>query len=77
MIDPILFSVDLGFMVLTIRWYGLLFVVGILAAAFYASWYVKRQDEDPDMVWDAILWILIAGIVGARIWYVIADIIGG
>ncbi len=77
MIDPILFSVDLGFTILTVRWYGLLFVIGILAAAAYASWYVKRKDEDPNLVWDAILWLLIAGIVGARIWYVIADLIGG
>ncbi|MEW5960576.1 MAG: prolipoprotein diacylglyceryl transferase [Chloroflexota bacterium] len=75
--DPILFSVDLGFTQLTVRWYGLLFVTGVLAAAFYASWYVRREDEDPEFVWDAMIWLLISGIVGARIWYVLADIIGG
>ena len=77
MIDPILFSLDLGFIQLTVRWYGILIVAGALAAAFYAAWYVKRQNEDPNIVWDAMIWLLISGIVGARIWYVVADIIGG
>lgn len=77
MIDPILFSLDLGFIQLTVRWYGILIVTGALAAAFYAAWYVRRQNEDPNIVWDAMIWLLISGIVGARIWYVVADIIGG
>lgn len=77
MIDPILFSIDLGFTELIIRWYGLLVVGGVLAAAFYASWYVKREGEDPNLVWDALIWLLISGIIGARLWYVAADIIGG
>lgn len=77
MIDPIIFSIDLGFTQLTVRWYGVLIVLGALAAAFYAAWYVKRRGYDPNIVWDAMIWILVSGIVGARIWYVIADIIGG
>ncbi len=77
MIDPILFSIDLGFTELTIRWYGLLVVSGVLTAAFYASWYVRREGADPNVVWDALIWLLISGIIGARLWYVIADIIGG
>ena len=76
-IDPILFEFDIGFTVLTVRWYGLLIVLGALAAAIYASWYVKRKGEDPNLIWDALIWILIAGIIGARLWYVVADIIGG
>lgn len=76
-IDPILFQYDLGFTVLTVRWYGLLIVLGALCGAFYGAWYVKRKEQDPNMIWDALIWILISGIVGARIWYVVADIIGG
>lgn len=77
MLDPILFSIDIGITQLTVRWYGLLIVLGAVAAASYAAWYVKRNDEDPNVVWDALIWLLISGIVGARIWYVVADIIGG
>jgi phosphatidylglycerol:prolipoprotein diacylglycerol transferase len=76
-IDPILFQLDLGFTVLTVRWYGLLIVLGALCAAWYAAWYVKRKGEDPNLIWDALIWILISGIIGARVWYVVADIIGG
>jgi phosphatidylglycerol:prolipoprotein diacylglycerol transferase len=76
-IDPILFELNIGFTVLTIRWYGLLIVLGALAAAYYAAWIVKRKGEDPNLIWDALIWLLISGIIGARIWYVVADIIGG
>jgi phosphatidylglycerol:prolipoprotein diacylglycerol transferase len=77
MLDPILFSIDIGITQLTVRWYGLLIVLGAVTAASYAAWYVRRNDEDPNIVWDALIWLLISGIVGARIWYVVADIIGG
>ena len=77
MLDPILFNINLGSVVIPIRWYGLLVVAGTLAAAFYASWYVKRRGYDSSIVWDGLIWILVSGIIGARIWYVIADIIGG
>lgn len=77
MIDPILFSLDLGFTQLTIRWYGLIIVTGALIAAYYVSWYIKRKGQDPNIAWDMLIWLLISGIIGSRIWYVTADIIGG
>ncbi len=77
MIDPIIFTINLGPISLPIRWYGVLIVLGSLAGAWYASWYFKRRDQDPEIVWDVLIWLLISGIIGARIWYVIADIIGG
>lgn len=77
MIDPIIFSINLGFTQLTVRWYGVLIVLGVLAGAFYAAWYVKRKGEDPNIIWDLLIWLLIFGIIGARLWYVINEIIGG
>ncbi|MFQ5575885.1 MAG: prolipoprotein diacylglyceryl transferase [Anaerolineae bacterium] len=77
MIDPILYVIRLGGIEIPIRWYGLLIVTGAVVGGWYAIWYVKRKREDPDIVWDAMIWLLISGIVGARIWYVVADIIGG
>lgn len=77
MLDPILYTFDFGSFQIPIRWYGLLVVAGALAGAWYAAWYFKRKGEDPNIVWDALIWLLISGIIGARIWYVVADIIGG
>ncbi|MCB0162941.1 MAG: prolipoprotein diacylglyceryl transferase, partial [Anaerolineae bacterium] len=75
MIDPIIFTLDIGFTQLTVRWYGVLIVLGVLAGAFYAAWYVKRKGEDPNIIWDLLIWLLIFGIVGARLWYVVNEII--
>jgi phosphatidylglycerol:prolipoprotein diacylglycerol transferase len=77
MLDPILYTINLGSIQIPIRWYGLLVVAGALAGAWYAAWYVKRKEGDPNLIWDALIWLLISGIIGARVWYVIADIIGG
>ena len=77
MLDPIIYTIRLGAIEIPIRWYGLLIVTGALAATWYVSWYIKRKGEDPNLAWDALIWLLISGIIGARIWYVVADIIGG
>ena len=77
MIDPILYTIRLGGFDFPIRWYGLLIVLGTLAGAWYATWYVKRKKGNPDMVWDVLIWLLLAGIVGARLGYVLADIFSG
>ena len=76
-IDPIIYTIRIGSIQLPIRWYGLLIVAGAIATAYYAAWYVKRRGKNPDLVWDAMVWLLISGIIGARAWYVINDIIGG
>ena len=53
-----------------LRWYGMLMLTAILAAATVASRYVSRQGEDPDNLWDMLFWILIPGFIGARLYYV-------
>ncbi len=77
MINPILYTIHLGSIQIPIRWYGLLIVTGALAGSFYAAWYVKRRGYNPDIVWDSLIWLLVSGIFGARIWYVLNDLIGG
>lgn len=76
-IDPIIFTIRLGAIQIPVRWYGVLIVTGAIVAAWYAAWYVKRRGQNPEVVWDIMVWLLISGIIGARIWYVVADIIGG
>ncbi len=60
-----------------IYWYGVLASVGIFLGAFYASKHFELEGEDPEPVWDALLWILIPALLGARLWYVLQAMLGG
>ena len=77
MIDPIIFTIRLGGFELPIRWYGVIIMTAVLVATWVATREIRRRGEDTEFVWDAMVWVLIAGIVGARLWYVINDILGG
>ncbi|NLE76836.1 MAG: prolipoprotein diacylglyceryl transferase [Chloroflexi bacterium] len=66
--DPILVRIG----PLAIRWYGLLVVTGVLAAAWLATVEARRRNEDPEHVWNALSLVLILGIIGARLYHVIS-----
>jgi len=53
-----------------IYWYGVLAALGIFLGAFYASKHVEGEGGDPETVWDALLWIMLPALLGARLWYV-------
>ena len=55
---------------LYIRFYGVLLISGAAAAAYLAGSMMKRTGRDPDVVWDALLWALGFGIIGARLYHV-------
>ena len=51
--------------------YGIMIGIGAIAG-FYLSLHVSRKDKlDTEYLWDCIVFGLIAGIIGARIYYVI------
>ncbi|HWQ84852.1 MAG TPA: prolipoprotein diacylglyceryl transferase, partial [Anaerolineales bacterium] len=50
--------------------YGLIIMGGAVLAAYLASREAKRRGYDPEIIWDALVWVLIAGIIGARIWHI-------
>ena len=56
---------------LFIHFYGILIMLGALAAAWLSTVEAKRRGQDPEVVWDALAWVLIAGIIGARIWHIL------
>jgi phosphatidylglycerol:prolipoprotein diacylglycerol transferase len=56
---------------LTIRFYGLLIMIGVLAALALATRQALLRNKDPDFIYDAFPWVLIAGVVGARIWHIL------
>jgi phosphatidylglycerol:prolipoprotein diacylglycerol transferase len=57
--------------VLNIRWYGVLIMVGALAGAWLATIEAKRRGQNPDEVWEILPWVLVAGIIGARLWHIL------
>lgn len=54
-----------------VRFYGIILMLGAVAAAFLAEREARRRNQDTEIVWDALLWLLIGGIVGARIWHIL------
>ncbi|MBI2333170.1 MAG: prolipoprotein diacylglyceryl transferase, partial [Chloroflexi bacterium] len=77
MIDPILFSFKLFNWQVTLTWYGLIVMSGVLIGAWFAEREVRRRGENGEVLIDAMVWAVIAGIVGARLWYVMNALIGG
>lgn len=55
---------------LKIYFYALVIISGALLGAFLASKEAKRRGYNPETIWDVLPWILIAGIIGARLWHV-------
>lgn len=55
---------------LTIHYYGIIIMIGVLLAAWLSSKLAVRMGQNPDLVWDVLPWVLIIGIIGARIWHI-------
>jgi len=73
MINPVIFSIG-GF---SLRWYGVIVMLGVIVASMMVERVLKQNGENSDTIWDALVWVLPIGIVGARIWYVVNAIAGG
>lgn len=55
----------------SVMWYGIIIVIGIIAAYFYVTFRGnKNEGLTDDDITDFCMVGVIAGIVGARIWYV-------
>lgn len=77
MIDPIIFSFKIGTISIVLRWYGILVMTGVFIGTWITSGEFKRQGENPDHIWDALIWMIPAGMLGARLWYVVNATLGG
>lgn len=77
MIDPVIFSFKLFNLQVTMTWYGVIVIMGVFVGAWIAEREVRRRGENGDAVIDATLFAVLAGVVGARLWYVGNAIIAG
>lgn len=53
-----------------VAYYGIILMLGAFAGAWLASREAKRRGLDPELVWDGLIWVLIGGVVGARLWHI-------
>jgi len=69
MLDPVIF--DIG--ALKITWFGLMLALGFFSA--YLTWLFagRRAGYDSNFAADLLLWIMVSGILGARLGYILAN----
>lgn len=53
-----------------IHFYGLIAMMGVLVATWLSLREAKRWGKDPAFIADVLPWMVIAGVVGARIWHI-------
>lgn len=70
-IDPVLLSIDLGFMHLDLRWYALAYVAGLVLGWRYMRRYARYPEAQlpPQAVDDFLLWATVAVVLGGRLGY--------
>src|SRR5713226_7235796 len=66
-IDPVIFYIG----PLALRWYGLMYVVGIVLGLWFIRGYTKRKGISQDKVYRILWWCVVAGLIGGRLYFVI------
>ncbi len=61
--------INLGF--ISIKWYSVLILIGVIIAMFIIIREAKRYDYSPEFVFNLLFWTIIVGIIGARLYYVV------
>ena len=77
MIDPVIYTFYVFGREFPLRWYGVIVMIGVIAASLVIERELNRRGERGDRIWDVLVWVLPAGIVGARLWYVLNATVGG
>ena len=77
MIDPVIFSREIFGITLTLRWYGVIVMTGVIIGSLIAERELRRRGENGERIWDALIWLLPIGILGARLWFVVNAVLGG
>ena len=77
MIDPVIFTIRLFGLEFPLRWYGVIVMTGVIVGSLIVEREIRRRGENGERIWDALLWVLPIGILGARLWFVVNATLGG
>lgn len=55
---------------LHLNFYGLIIMIGVIAAAVLAHFEAKRRQLPTEIIMDSLVWIVLGGIIGARLWHI-------
>lgn len=56
-----------------IAFYGVIIGIGVLSGVLMAVHVAKKENMDPDLVWDFAIYAIIFSIIGARVYYVVFE----
>jgi len=56
---------------LSIRWYGFLIALAVLLGVSLSQFLAKRRGINPDLLSDVAIWLVVAAIPSARLYYVL------
>jgi len=51
-------------------YYGLILMSGVVAGGWLASEIAPKFGQKREKTWDLIIWLIVGGIIGARLWHV-------
>jgi phosphatidylglycerol:prolipoprotein diacylglycerol transferase len=66
-IDPVI--VHIG--PVALRWYGLMYVVGIMMGLVAIRGYIARKGISQETVYRILWWLIVAGLIGGRLYFVV------
>ena len=66
-IDPVIVSIG----PVALRWYGLMYVVGIVMGLWAIRSYTRRKGIHANTVYRLLWWCIVAGLVGGRLYFVV------
>jgi phosphatidylglycerol---prolipoprotein diacylglyceryl transferase len=58
---------------LTIRWYSVMIITGIILGTLLAQYLAKERNEDPEKIADLVVWLVVGAIPCARLYYVLFE----
>ncbi|MBN1395781.1 MAG: prolipoprotein diacylglyceryl transferase [Pirellulales bacterium] len=56
---------------LPIRGYGTMMLLAVVTATALAVWRGKRAGVEPEAIYSIVFWMLVPGIIGARVFYIV------